>query len=168
MTTILVTGATGTVGSEVVKQLALSSFSPSDNDIIIRAAIHSQNKADKFKQCDNKAVETVNMDYNNPETIANALNNVDKLFLLNLPAPDIASYTNLVKQIKKYGGINHIVKLSSMAADAGLPPTMGRIHREEEKIIEESGIPFTFLRLGTFMQNFVNFLGQTIKTQNAF
>jgi uncharacterized protein YbjT (DUF2867 family) len=41
MTTILVTGATGTVGSEVVKQL-VSSSSSSDDDIIIRAAIHSQ------------------------------------------------------------------------------------------------------------------------------
>jgi len=37
MTTILVTGATGTVGSEVIKQL-VSSSSSSDNDIIIRAA----------------------------------------------------------------------------------------------------------------------------------
>ena len=51
MTTILVTGATGTVGSEVVKQF-VSSSSSLDNrdDIIIRAAVHSQNKADTFKQ----------------------------------------------------------------------------------------------------------------------
>ena len=49
MPTILVTGATGTVGSEVVKQLVSASSSSSDKDIIIRAAIHSQNKADNFK-----------------------------------------------------------------------------------------------------------------------
>ena len=49
MTTILVTGATGTVGSEVVKQLvsALSSTDSNnyDNNIIIRAAIHSENQS---------------------------------------------------------------------------------------------------------------------------
>ena len=171
MSTILVTGATGTVGSEVVKQLVSSSSSSSDNnDIIIRAAFHSQNKADIFKQYNNKkTVQIVNMDYNKSETIADALNHVDKLFLLNLPAPNMAVYSNLVKEIRKYGGINHIVKLSSMAAEeTGFETIIGRIHREEEKIIEESGIPSTFLRPGSFMQNFVNFLGQTIKTQNAF
>jgi uncharacterized protein YbjT (DUF2867 family) len=47
-----------------------------------RAAVHSQNKADKFKHYD-KAVEIVNMDYNNPETIADALNQLNKLFLLS-------------------------------------------------------------------------------------
>jgi uncharacterized protein YbjT (DUF2867 family) len=85
VTTILVTGATGTVGSEVVKQLVSSSSSSynNDNDIIIRAAIRSQNKADNFKQY-NKSVQIVNMDYNKPETIADALNHVDKLFLLTL------------------------------------------------------------------------------------
>ena len=82
--TILVTGATGTVGREVVKQLVSSlSSSPDKNDIIIKAAIHSENKADNFKQY-NKSVQIVNLDYNKPETIADALNQVDKLFLLTL------------------------------------------------------------------------------------
>ena len=43
-----------------------------------------------------------------------------------------------------------------------------RLHRQEEKIIENSGIPYTFLRPNAFMQNFVNFYGHIIKAQNAF
>ena len=168
MTTILVTGATGTVGNEVVKQLVSSS---DHNNIVIRAAVHSQDKADNFKIY-GKSVETVNMDYNKPETIADALNHVDKLFLLTLPAPDMAVYSNLLEEIREYNGnINHIVKLSSMAAAAeetGLGTTIGRIHREEEKIIEESKIPFTFLRPPAFMQNFITQFGYTIRTQDAF
>jgi uncharacterized protein YbjT (DUF2867 family) len=154
--TILVIGATGTVGSEVVKQLVSSLSSSSDhNTVIIKAAVHSQDKADKFKQY-YKTVQIVNMDYNKPETITDALNQVDKLFLLTLPTPNSTDiYSNLVKEIMKYGGINHVVKLSSMAAEEiGLRTTIGRIHREEEKIIEESEIPFTFLRPDAFMQNF--------------
>src|SRR5215212_5103351 len=172
--TILVTGATGTVGSEVVKQLVLSSSSSSSykNDIIIKAAIHSENKADNFKQY-NKSVQVVNLDYNKPETIADALNQVDKLFLLTLPSPDMTVFSNLVKEIRKYdSSINHIVKLSSMAADdeeIGLATTIGRIHREEEeRIIGESGIPFTVLRRRAFVQNFMTQLGYTIRTQDAF
>ena len=45
---------------------------------------------------------------------------------------------------------------------------LGRLHRQEEKIIEESGIPYTFLRPTSFMQNFVNFYSETIRTKNAF
>jgi uncharacterized protein YbjT (DUF2867 family) len=170
MTTILVTGATGTVGSELVKQL-VSSSSSSDNrdDVIIRAAIHSQNKVDAFKQY-HKSVQIVNIDYNKPETIAHARNQVDKLFLLTLPTPDIEVYSNLVKEIRKYDGINHIVKLSSMAADeeTGFGTIIGRIHREEEKFIEDSRMPFTFLRPPAFMQNFITQFGYTIRTKDAF
>ena len=39
---------------------------------------------------------------------------------------------------------------------------------EAKKIIDESGIQFTFLRPNDFMQNFVNFYNFTIKTNNAF
>ena len=170
--TILVIGSTGTVGSEVVKQLVSSSSSSDQN--VIRAAVHSQEKAEKFKQY--KTVEIVNMDYNNSETIAGALDHVDKIFLLTLPTPNMTDvYSNLVKEFKKYGAIKHIVKLSSMAAeDDGLGTTIrrlyrqGEMYRQEEKIIEESGVPYTFLRPSGFMQNFVNYLGQTIRNQNAF
>ncbi len=157
---ILVTGATGTIGSEVVKQLA------SYNNNAIRAAVHSQNKADKFKQYN--TVESVNFDYNKPDTIANALTDINKLFLLTALDPNMEdTYSNVVQEAKK-NGVTHIVKLSAEGADAEPGTIIGRIHRREEKIIEESGIPYTFLRPTGFMQNFVNFFGHTIKTQNAF
>ena len=160
-TVILVTGATGTVGSEVVKQL--TSISSGNR---VRAAVHSENKADKLRR-ENKTIEIVNMDYNKPETIVDALNGVDKLFLITLPTPNMNEISSsLIKEAKK-NDVKHIVKLSVIDADAEPGIMIGRLHRQEEKIIEESGIPYTFLRCGAFMQNFINFFGQTIKTQNA-
>ena len=86
-TIILVTGATGTVGSEVVKQLVSSISSPlSSGQSVIRTTVHSQNNADKISQYGDETVEIVYMDYNKPETIAAALNNASKLFLLTLPS----------------------------------------------------------------------------------
>jgi len=165
MDTILVTGATGTVGSEVVQQLALSSSSSIDKKII-RAGVHSLNKVDKLKQY--KTVEIVNIDYYKSETITNALQNIDKLFWLTPLAPNTTQIsTNLVKEAQK-NDIKHLVKLSVMDADIEPATTITRLHRQEEKIIEESGIPYTFLRPVGFMQNFINFFGQTIKNQNAF
>ena len=163
MNTILVTGAPGTVGSEVVKQLASSS---SIDKKIIRVGVHSLNKVDKLKQY--KTVEIVNMDYYKSETITNALQNIDKLFWLTPLAPNTTQISsNLVKEAQK-NDIKHIVKLSVMDADIEPATTITRLHRQEEKIIEESGIPYTFLRPVGFMQNFINFFGQTIKNQNAF
>jgi uncharacterized protein YbjT (DUF2867 family) len=166
-TTILVTGATGTIGSEVVKQLVsiLSSLSSNYN---IRAAAHSQNKTGRLKEFGDKGVETANLDYTKPETVAHALNKVDKLFLQTLPVPDVTDITsNLVKEAKK-NDVKHIVKLSAMGADSEPGSTILRLHGKEEKIIEESGIPYTFLRPPAFMQNFITQLGYTIRTQSAF
>ncbi len=75
-TAILVTGATGTIGSEVVKQLT-SPSNPLSSDIRVRAAVHSKNKADKLR-AENKAIEIIDIDYNKPETIVNSLNGIDK------------------------------------------------------------------------------------------
>jgi uncharacterized protein YbjT (DUF2867 family) len=161
--TILVTGATGTVGSEVVKHLAaISSFSNHK----IRAAVHSKNKTG---QLGDKRVEIVHLDYTKPETVAYALNKVDKVFLQTLPIPNLTDISsNLVNEAKK-NGVKYIVKLSAMgASDSELGSTILRLHGEEEKIIEDSGIPYTFLRPPAFMQNFVTQFGRTIRTQNAF
>ena len=73
----------------------------------------------------------------------------------------------MVTEAKK-SGIRHIVKQSIIGADLKADVGAMRLHRQEEKVIENSGIPYTFLRSNAFMQNFVNFYGHVIKAQNAF
>jgi uncharacterized protein YbjT (DUF2867 family) len=98
---ILVTGATGSVGSELVKQLKPSS----SGHEVVRAGVHSQDKVDRFKRDDHE-VEIVKIDYNRPETIANALNNVDKLFLLTLPSLNMTEIScNFVRSKEKWCSI---------------------------------------------------------------
>jgi uncharacterized protein YbjT (DUF2867 family) len=156
--TVLVTGASGTVGSEVVKQLSRNGHA-----VHIKAAVHSIENIKKIK--DENKIEAIQIDYNKPETLAAALKGVDKLFLVTpetLNAPELVS--NLVTEAKK-AGIRYIVRLSAMGESS---IASVRLHLEGEKIIEESGIPFTILRPNTFMQFFVNFYGPTIKNNNAF
>jgi uncharacterized protein YbjT (DUF2867 family) len=163
--TILVTGATGNVGSEVIKQLVAPSFSSSGHNHV-RAAFHSQNKVDKLKK-DIKEVEFVNIDYDKTETIVDALSNVNKIFLVVNPGPRRPISSCIVKEAKK-NEVKHIVMLSSMAVDVEPEIAIGRLHRQEEKIIEDSEIPYTFLRPTAFMQNFINFYGHMIQNQSAF
>jgi uncharacterized protein YbjT (DUF2867 family) len=156
--TILVTGSTGNVGSQVVKQLSLLNGN-------IRAAVQSKNRADELK---NTSAQLVEMNFNRPETIRMTFEGVQKLFLLTPFVPNMVEIsTNLVDEAIK-AKVKHIVKQSVMGADLEADVGTMRLHRQAEKIIEKSGIPYTFLRPNEFMQNFVNFHSPSIKSNNAF
>ena len=158
---ILVTGASGNIGSEVVKQLL--GVAPA---VSIKAAVHSRQNVKKVR--DGDRVKVVPIDYNESDTLREALKDVDKLFLLTPDVPNAAYLaSNAVTEAKK-AGIRHIVKQSVMGADLEADVGTMRLHRQVEDIIEQSGIPFTFLRPNEFMQNFINFHSPSIKGNNAF
>src|SRR5215469_544247 len=154
--TILVTGSTGNVGSQVVKQL--SSFNGK-----VRAAVQSKNRAQELKS---SGAELVEMTFNNTETVIAALKGVQKLFLLTPFVPNMVEISeNLIEQARK-ANVNHIVKQSAFGSQReGI--TMNRLHHEVEKIIESSGINYTFLRPISFMQNYLG-LADSIRTLGTF
>jgi len=160
--TILVTGASGTVGSEVINQL--SSATTGAN---IRAAAHSIESIKKVTK--SESVEPIQIDYNKPDTLKDALKDVYRVFLLTPFQSDMVELSSkFLKEIENAGNIKHIVKLSVMGADSEPGIIGSRLHRQVEKMIEDSEIAFTFLRPNFFMQNFVTFLSQSIKEQGAF
>jgi uncharacterized protein YbjT (DUF2867 family) len=163
--TILVTGATGTVGREVVKQLlSAKGERKEEEDIIVKAAARSADDS-TFR---NLEVQAIELEFNNRSTLSAALRGVDKLFLLTPFQSNMVDLTsNLVNEAKN-AEVKYIVKQSVLGADAEQAITPSRLHRQAEKVIEESGIPFTFLRPNFFMQNFVTFYSSFIKTQGAF
>jgi uncharacterized protein YbjT (DUF2867 family) len=156
--TILVLGATGNVGSQVVKELV-------EVGTNVRAAVRSPQKAAALES---DKVSLAEFDTNKPDTFDTAFADVDKVFLITPLIPNLVEVqTNLVAAAKK-AGVKHIVKLSGMGAEIEPGVTMTRWHRAVEKAIEASGMSFTFVRPNGFMQNYSNFSGQTIKAGNAF
>ena len=149
---ILVTGGEGNIGSEVIRQL-----SSTRDDLRIVSGVHSITKK---KDMDNRPDhhDLVRIDYSNPETFVEALKDIDKLFLLTPTHSKMVDFTTNLVNGAKGRGVKHIVKLSHIRADAAEPQIeITHLHRQAEKVIEDSGIPFTFLRPNFFMQNFVNF-----------
>jgi uncharacterized protein YbjT (DUF2867 family) len=143
---ILVTGATGTIGSSTVKALKAKGAS-------FKVGARSP---EKLK---GQGVEAVLFDWDKPETFGPALQGVDKVFLLTPSAEKQTDYAKALVQAAKKAGVKHIVKLSVMGADAEPGIALGRMHRDAEKAIKDSGIAWTMLRPTFFMENFVNYYG---------
>jgi uncharacterized protein YbjT (DUF2867 family) len=154
--TILVTGATGTVGSQVVKQLTAIGAD-------VRAAVRSTSKAVVMHE-----VPLVEFDLNKPETVEAAFEDIDKVFLATPLVANMVELDTMTIEAAKKAGVTHIVRLSVMGADAEKEFLLGNLHRQVEKLIEASGITYTILRPNSFFQNYITFTGSTIKSQNCF
>ena len=154
---ILLTGAGGTVGSELSKQLQTAA-------VPFRAAFHTPEKAKKAKD---QGFETVILDFAQPATVAPALEGVDRLFLVFGGGADQAAKEINAVRVAKQQGVRRIVKLSVWGAEKE-EFSFAKIHRSIEREIESSGLEYTFLRPTGFMQNFSNYFSATIKTDGAF
>jgi uncharacterized protein YbjT (DUF2867 family) len=154
---ILVTGATGTNGYEILKQL-------STTDAQVRAFVRNPKKALMLKEL---GVEVVIGDFNEPETLNAALKDVEKALLLSTPdLQQVKLQSNFIKAAK-HSGIRHVVKFSALGANLNAPAAILKWHGQTEKQLEETGIPFTHLRPNVFMQNMLR-VAQTIATQRIF
>jgi len=151
---ILVTGASGNVGREVLKQISQGGHQ-------VRAAYQTSQKAAEAPA----GVETTIVDFNRPGTLSAALNGVDCVFLVGPVAPNLVELeSNATEEIKR-AGVPRLVKLSAMGTRAA---TFTRQHSESEDRIKASGVPWTFLRPNGFMQNMVIYNAATVRGQNVF
>lgn len=143
---ILLTGATGNIGSVLSKVL-------SGNGIPFRAMVRSK---DQVNGLDNlPGVEIVEGDFNDAHSLALALQGMDKVFLLTPSSEQAESQQKRLVDAAKAAGIKHIVKLSQLAASASSPVRFLRYHAAVEQYIKESGLPYTFLRPNLFMQGLI-------------
>lgn len=153
--TILITGATGTVGSLLVKELA-------NSEAVVKALVRSPEKGEKLKA---SGIAPVVGDFDQPETLAPALEGVSRVFLLSAPdAQMVSRETNFITEAKR-AGVSHITKLSAFGAGESF--SLGRLHHEVEQYLQASGVAYTSLRPNGFMQNMLGF-ARTIREQGVF
>ncbi|KUF21696.1 SDR family oxidoreductase [Xanthomonas phaseoli] len=138
---ILVTGATGTVGSLVTQGLA-------DAGAQVKALVRQQGKR-PFPA----GVTEVVADLTDVASMRAALASVRTLFLLNAVTPDEVTQALIALNLAKEAGIERIVYLSVIHADTytNVPHFTGK--HTVERMIESLDIPATILRPAYFMQN---------------
>ena len=148
MKNVLITGATGNVGIEVIKSLRSLNVS-----LEIIAGVRDI-AADGAKLSEYKVILR-SFDFTDISSYDAAFAGCDYLFLMRPPPiSDVAKYFKPLIIAAKAAGIQHIVFLSVQGVEKSriIP------HHKIETWLVESGIPYTFLRPAYFMQNFITTL----------
>ena len=144
MPRILVTGATGTFGGEVTRQLQALGEP-------VRVLVRDAAKASKL----NETVQVVVGDFARPESLDAALAGIERVFLASFDSPDQANLQGNVLTAAKRHGVRHIVRISTMGAHELRHLSFFDWHYECEQQLEDSGLAFTHLRPHWVMQNFL-------------
>ena len=143
----LVTGATGNVGSQVVKQLVAGGHA-------VRILVRDPAKARLLAA---PGVEVAVGDFLQPATLDRALEGVQKAFLLSsIEQQQVEMQGNFIEAAQRAGTL-HVVKGSAIGADLNSPVGYLRWHAETEQQLAMSGLGFTHIRPHVFMQQAFDF-----------
>jgi uncharacterized protein YbjT (DUF2867 family) len=147
--TILVTGATGTVGSEVLRLLK------GRNGIHVRAAVRDLKKGAALAApgVETTTFDCVLFDYAKPDTFAAACQGADAIFLVAPFTPAGVGQAQALIAAARVAGVKHIVKLGVSRSLGDI--TVGRWHAAIDTALNNSGIAWSLLLPGGFMQNFL-------------
>lgn len=147
--TVLITGATGQIGGAALRELL------ADDSIIPVAAVRSAAKAEPFQA---KGIRTVILDFDDEQTLAPALEGIDRAFLVTGYTVDMLRQSKAFIDAARQAGVQHIVHLGACGRD---DTTVGHWawHQFVERYIEWSGFSFTHLRPEVFMQNLLTYDG---------
>lgn len=162
---ILVTGATGHLGNAAIQSL-LEKGVPANK---ITALVRDENKAIKLK---NQGILIQIGDYNDYDSLKEALRGVDKLFMISsndVAADTVLQHKNVINAAKE-DGVQHIVYISQEIKDdeATAIPFVIQVHRATTEYIKETGIAFTIFNDTLYADSIGKFAGEAFLENGIF
>ncbi len=136
---ILITGATGNIGIEIIKLLKTTN-----------ANFVALTKKDDVIE----GVESVKADFADPESLKNAMKGISTLFLLLPSHPNAVKFGENAINAAKECGVKHIVRSSGSFANPNSELFLEKLLGTTDKYLKESGINYTITAPSCFMQNF--------------
>jgi uncharacterized protein YbjT (DUF2867 family) len=152
---IVVTGSTGTIGSELVRLLAAAGADT-------RAIYHRAQSATRLAH-----VTFFRADLADPIQAEAALAGASSLFLLTGNEPGLLHAQISVVEAAQRRGIRHLVKLSALGASDHSKSGIGRDHWAVERAIQQTTIPWTILRPHAFMQNWLRDVAASVRAEST-
>ncbi len=157
--TILVTGATGTIGSQVARLLLADG---------LRVRVASRRPEALADLSDLGSAEPIRLDLEDASTYAAGFEGVDRLFLVGPGGPGFSGHVARAIDAARAAGVEHIVRYSALGADPeGFFP-IAKEHGLADQALERSEVSWTILQPTFYMDNFINFQGEAIRHQSAF
>ncbi|MEU1734150.1 SDR family oxidoreductase [Streptosporangium sp. NPDC020145] len=151
---ILVTGATGTVGGEVVRLLA-------GRGERVLAMTREPAKVEE-----SPGVEVVRGDFDDPASLAGAARGADALFLLSAPGPWVARHDEAMVAAARAEGVRKVVKVSAIGTgEEREGVTVGDWHLAGERALRSGELDWTILRPSSFASNALGWAPQVLRGQ---
>lgn len=153
MTTYAVTGATGPFGHHVVENLLGRGIAAADIVAVVRTPAKAADLAAR-------GVDVRHGDYSQPETLPAALAGVDTLLLVSgSEVGRRVGQHGAVVDAAKAAGVGRILYTSVLRADT-TALSLAVEHKATEELISVSGLPYTFLRNGWYLENYTDRLSE--------
>ncbi len=144
---ILVTGATGNVGGQVVQLLKKKN-----------AGFVAGTKSNTID-----GVESVTANFADVASLDKAMQGISTLFMVLPNHPNMVEWGKNVIDAAKRSDIKHIVRSGGSLADINSPLTIRQFIGETDQYLKNSGIDYTITAPSFFMQNFINFFAGDYK-----
>ncbi|MGY1704594.1 SDR family oxidoreductase [Geodermatophilus sp. SYSU D00697] len=150
---VVVTGATGSLGRLVVEELLTRGVAPGD-------VVAGGRAVERLADLADRGVRTARIDYDDPATLDAVLSAGDVLLLVSgsVPGVRVAQHRAVVDAAVR-AGIARIAYTSILGADDS-PLSLAPDHQATERMIRDSGLPFTLLRNGWYTENHASGLTQ--------
>ncbi len=141
---IVVTGATGTIGSAVLRRLSAAG-------VETRALSRDPSRGPSLPH-----VRWAQADLAEPDALRSQFEGADRLFLLTGNARNMTQLQTNAVEAAAAAAVDHVVKLSARGAQPGSASAIGRWHHEVEACLKQTNMAWTMLRPHVFMQNLLD------------
>lgn len=139
---ILITGATGNTGAEVVRQLLAAGHG-------VRVLAHSTESAKKLP----RGVATEVGDFDDTIALQRAFADIEAVYALTPVNPKSVEWMQRLVEVAKQADVRRFVKLSGMTAGPDSPAGLIRDHGASDDYLRRSGLTYTIVQPNSFMQN---------------
>jgi NAD(P)H dehydrogenase (quinone) len=153
---IIVTGATGQLGRLVIEELLKKGVPPNGIAVVVRDAA-------KAADLRSRGIEVRIADYDKPETLAKAFDGADRVLLIsgNEVGKRVWQHRAVIDAVKKAGA--KLLAYTSILRGEESRIALASEHIATERMLRESGVPFTLLRNGWYMENYTGNLASAVE-----
>jgi len=156
---VLVTGATGSIGAQLVISLV------GRDGVSVRAFVRDQRKAEPLA---NATAELAIGTFDDRRSIRKATKDIDTVVLIAPAGPEAVEQNSNVLKICKESSVSKVVRVSAIKASPDGPTENTRLHAASDEELESSGLSYVILRPNYFMQNLFMLLESINKESSLF